>query len=163
MADLTARMPPAALAVGAGAFRADFPPGPPPVPAEALIDDDASWLPSDKERRAAFLQMFRLWHGHVLSEYSPRATPAFLFLATVLPVLAQARDELKSKSLWDPQDDAVRAERDAHPSWRKYCELLPRAQQAAMEVKPYRTIPLVSGLDGLIARVTAAEKGFREG
>ena len=32
-----------------------------------------------------------------------------------------------------------------------------------MEVKPYRAIPLVSGLDGLIARVTAAEKGFREG
>jgi hypothetical protein len=163
MADLPTRMPPAALAVGAGAFRADFPPGPEPVEAEGLIDEDAGWLPSDKDRRAAFLQMFRLWHGHVLLEYTARATPAFLFLATVLPVLAQARDELRGQGLWEPPEGPLRADRDAHPSWRKYCEFLPRAQQAAMEVRPYRTTPLVSGLDGLLARVTAAEKGFREG
>ena len=81
----------------------------------------------------------------------------------VLPVLVTARDELKAQSLWEPAEGPLRAERDAHPSWRKYCEFLPRAQQAAMEVRPYRTTPLVSGMDGLIARVTAAEKGFREG
>ena len=163
MAKLTARMPPAALSGNPGAFKADFPPGDAPVEADALIDDDTSWLPSDKERRAAFLQMFRLWHGHVLPEFSARATPAFLFLVTVLPVLVTARDELKAQSLWEPAEGPLRAERDGHPSWRKYCEFLPRAQQAAMEVRPYRTTPLVSGMDGLIARVTAAEKGFREG
>jgi hypothetical protein len=163
MADLTARLPPTMSPAGLKVFKADFPPGAAPVEAEALIDDDASWLPSDRERRAAFLRMFRLWHGHVLPEFSARATPAFLFLATALPVMAEARDELKAQGLWEPPEDALRAQRDAHPSWRKYCEFLPRSQQAAMEVKPYRAIPLVSGLDGLIARVTAAEKGFREG
>ena len=163
MTRLTARMPPTALAAGPAAFKADFPPGDSPVEADALIDDDAGWLPSDKERRAAFLQMFRLWHSHVLPAFSVRATPAFLFLATVLPVLAAARDELRAQSLWEPAEGPLRAERDVHPSWRKYCEFLPRAQQAAMEVRPYRAIPLVSGLDGLIARVMTAEKAFREG
>jgi hypothetical protein len=163
MAELTARLPPAALPAGIRAFKTDFPPGSDPVEAETLIDDDAGWLPSDVARRAAFLQMFRLWHGHVLPEFTARATPAFLFLAAVLPVLAQARDELKAKGLWEPPEGPLRAERDGHPSWRKYCEFLPRAQQAAMEVRPYRTTPLVSGLDGLLERVTAAEKGFREG
>jgi hypothetical protein len=178
MADLATRMPPAqaaALAVAAkakaralaaaaedAAFRADFPSAE-PVDAVALIDERAAWLPPAGERRTAFLQVFRYWHSQVRPGYTASATPAFLFLVTVLPVMAKARDELKEMSLWEPPEGPMCDMRDVQPAWRKYCEFLPRVQQAAMEIAPYRALSLVADMDGLLARVTAAEKGFREG
>jgi hypothetical protein len=179
MADLATRMPPAqaaALAVAAkakaralaaaaeaAAFRADFPSTAAPVEAVALIDERADWLPPDAERSKAFLQVFRYWHSQVRPEYTASATPAFLFLVTVLPVMIKARDELKEMSLWDPPDRQARDMREVEPAWRKYCEFLQRAQQAVIEIAPYRGTPVAAELDGLLARVTAAEKGFREG
>jgi hypothetical protein len=178
MADLTTNMPPnAALAAAAAAAKArlqalppeeqafiiDFPPSAQAVETGALIDERAVWLPQDGERRAAFFQVFRYWHSQVRPEYSSSATPAFLFLVTMLPVVAKARDDLVDMMLWEPPEGPMRDMRDVQPAWRKYCEFLPRAQHAAIEVKPYRASSLVSDLDSLMARVAVAEKGFREG
>ena len=132
------------------------------VAASDLIDEEAGWLPADPERREAFLQVFRFWHSRVRPQYAAQATPALLYLVTALPVLIKARDELKADHLWEPKSDEAQMERESHPAWKKYCEFLPRAQQASAEIKAYRTISLVSGLDDLFARVTAAEKMYRQ-
>jgi hypothetical protein len=174
--DLNARLPPAAIAAQAAREAAaqaqaeaqteaapsaqDEVPG--AVAASALIDEEAGWLPADPERREAFLQVFRFWHSRVRPQYASQATPAFLYLVTALPVLIKARDELKADRLWEPKSDESQMERESHPAWKKYCEFLPRAQQASAEIKSYRTISLVSGLDDLFARVTAAEKMYRQ-
>jgi hypothetical protein len=176
--DLDARLPPAALAAQAAReasaqaqtqAKVDAEAAPHPqadvpeaVAASALIDEEAGWLPADPERRDAFLQVFRFWHSRVRPQYASQATPAFLYLVTALPVLIKARDELKVDRLWEPKSDASQLERESHPAWKKYCEFLPRAQQASAEIKAYRTVSLVSGLDDLFARVTAAEKMYRQ-
>lgn len=132
------------------------------VRASALIDEDAGWLPADPGRRDAFLQVFRFWHAQVRAQYAAQATPAFLYLVTALPVLIQARDQLKVDRLWEPKSEPLQSQRAAHPAWKKYCEFLPKAQQASAEIKAYRTVSLVSGLDELFARVTSAEKMYRQ-
>jgi hypothetical protein len=147
-----AAMPPAAAAMPAG-----------PPTATSMIDDTASWLPDEPDRRAAFLQVFRYWHGQVRPEYAHKARPAFLFLVTALPVMVKARDDLKALNLWEPPGDQSRQARDVHPAWKKYCEFLPRAAQALQELDDYRHLSLLSALDDLNGRVSKAEKRFREG
>jgi hypothetical protein len=132
------------------------------VQASALIDEEAGWLPADAERRAAFLQVFRFWHARVQPQYASQATPAFLYLLGALPVLIESRDALKAQRLWEPKSEALQTQRELHPAWKKYCEFLPRAQQASAEIKAYRTVSLVSGLDDLLARVRSAEKMYRQ-
>ena len=131
--------------------------------ASSLIDEDAAWLPPEPERRTAFLQVFRYWHSQVRPENAAKATPAFLFLVTALPVMVKARDDLKALNLWEPPGEQSRQARDQHSAWRKYCEFLPRAQQALQELDAYRHLSLLTGLDDLNARITKAEKRFREG
>jgi hypothetical protein len=138
--------------------------GPPPPPtATALIDDTVPWLPDEPERKAAFLQVYRYWHAQVRPEYAHKARPAFLFLVTALPVMVKARDDLKGHNLWEPPGEQSRQARDVHPAWKKYCEFLPRATQALQELDDYRHLSLLSALDDLNARVSKAEKKFREG
>ena len=181
---LDVRLPPAALAAQAAHLAAAqttegapepldaaLPPGggaeaeaaaPDAVTADSLIDLDAGWLPTDPERRDVFLQVFRFWHAKVNRQHAAQATPAFLYLVTTLPVLIKARDDLQAERLWEPKSEASQAKREAHPAWRKYCEFLPRAQQASSEIKAYRTISLITGLDDMLKRVTAAEKMYRQ-
>lgn len=137
--------------------------GPAPFNVNALIDEEAPWLPPEPDRKSAFLQVFRYWHSQVRPENAAKATPAFLFLVTALPVMVQARDDLKALNLWEPPGEHSRQARDQHPAWKKYCEFLPRAQQALQELDAYRHLSLLTGLDDLNARVAKAEKRFREG
>jgi hypothetical protein len=139
------------------------PPAPPPFSVSSLIDEDASWLPPEPERKTAFLQIFRYWHMQVLPENAAKATPAFLFLVSALPVMVKARDDLKALNLWEPPGEHSRQARDLHPAWKKYCEFLPRAQQALQELDAYRHLSLLTGLDDLNARIAKAEKRFRQG
>ncbi len=151
------------------------PPGPAPAPAAApaapagapsaasLIDESAPWLPDELDRKTAFLQVFRYWHAQVRPEYAHKAKPSLLFLVTALPVMVKARDTLIGLDLWEPHGEHSRQKRDQHPSWKKYCEFLPRAQQALQELDDYRHLSLLTALDDLNGRVTKAEKKFREG
>jgi hypothetical protein len=148
------RVPPAA-----GALAAD----PAPFNVSSLIDEDAPWLPPEPERKTAFLHVFRYWHAQVRPENAAKATPAFLFLVTAVPVMVKARDDLKAVNLWEPPGDHSRQARDAHPAWKKYCEFLPRAQHALQALDAYRHLSLLTDLDDLNARIGKAEKRFREG
>jgi hypothetical protein len=137
------------------------PAGPPS--AASLIDEAAPWLPDEADRKTAFLQVFRYWHAQVRPEFAHKARPSFLFLVTALPVMVKARDTLVAQDLWEPHGDQSREKRDQHPSWKKYCEFLPRAQQALQELDDYRHLSLLTALDDLNGRITKAEKRFREG
>jgi hypothetical protein len=150
--------PPAAPPAAAAAPAASAPPS-----AAALIDETAPWLPDEPERKTAFLQVFRYWHAQVRPEFANKAKPSFLFLVTALPVMVKARDTLVALDLWEPHGDHSREKRDQHPSWKKYCEFLPRAQQALQELDDYRHLSLLTALDDLNGRITRAEKKFREG
>jgi len=136
---------------------------PAPPAAAALIDETAPWLPDEPERRTAFLQVFRYWHAQVRPEFAQKAKPSFLFLVTALPVMVKARDTLVALDLWEPHGEQSRQKRDQHSSWKKYCEFLPRAQQALQELDDYRHLSLLTALDDLNSRITKAEKKFREG
>jgi hypothetical protein len=144
--------PPAAAAAPAG-----------PPTAASLIDADAPWLPDEAERKTAFLQVFRYWHAQVRPEFAHKAKPSFLFLVTALPVMVKARDTLVALDLWEPHGEHSRQRRDQHPSWKKYCEFLPRATQALQELDDYRHLSLLTAMDDLNGRITKAEKKFREG
>jgi hypothetical protein len=157
-----------AAAIRAAAKPASAPPGPPPAaaapsPAAGLIDESAPWLPEEPERKSAFLQVFRYWHAQVRPEQAHKARPAFLFLVTAVPVMVEARDTLAALDLWEPHGDQSRQRRDQHAAWKKYCEFLPRAQQALQELDDYRHLSLLTALDDLDARLTRAEKAFRVG
>ena len=128
-----------------------------------LIDEDAPWLPAEPDRKAAFLQVFRYWHGQVRPESAAKARPAFLFLVTALPMMVQSRNELQTLNLWEPPGEQSRQARDEHPAWRRYCEFLPRAQQALSELDNFKHLSLLSALDDLMDRVLKAEKRYREG
>ncbi len=136
---------------------------PPPFNIAQLIDEDAPWLPPEPERKAAFLTVFRYWHSQVRPENATKATPAFLFLVSALPVMIKARDDLKALNLWEPPGEHSRQARDQHSAWKKYCEFLPRAQQALQELDAFRHLSLLSALDDLNSRVSKAEKRYREG
>ncbi|PTT73936.1 hypothetical protein DBR41_27760, partial [Pseudomonas sp. HMWF010] len=102
--------------------------------AAELINQDATWLPPDPARKAGFFEAFRIWHMQVQPQFSRAATPTFLFLYIALPVMKQCRDELMELDLWNPLSQRATHARDAHASWKKYCEFMPRAQVALMEI-----------------------------
>ena len=131
--------------------------------ASDLINQDASWLPPDPKRKAGFFEAFRIWHMQVQPQFSRAATPTFLFLYIALPVMKQCRDDLVDLNLWNPLGQRAMNARDAHVSWKKYCEFMPRAQVAMMEIPIYATYSLLSDLDPLCERILTAEKRFREG
>jgi hypothetical protein len=135
----------------------------PPVTASSLIDESAPWLPPEPDRKTAFLQVYRYWHRQVRPEYADKALPAFLFLVSALPVMVKARDDLKALNLWEPPGEQSRQARDVHSAWKRYCEFLPRAQQALQELDTYRHLSLLTALDDLNGRISKAEKRFREG
>lgn len=131
--------------------------------ASDLINAEATWLPPDPKRKAGFFEAFRIWHMQVQPQFSRAATPTFLFLYIALPVMKQCRDELIDLNLWNPLGQRAMTARDNHGSWKKYCEFMPRAQVALMEIPIYATYSLLSDLDALCDRILTAEKRFREG
>jgi len=128
-----------------------------------LINENASWLPPDPVRKAGFFEAYRIWHLQVQPQFARAATPTFLFLYIALPVMKQCRDELMDLDLWNPLGQRALNARDSHLSWKKYCEFMPRAQVAMMEIPIYATYSLLTDLDALCERITTAEKRFREG
>jgi len=131
--------------------------------AQELINTELQWLPPDPARKAGFFEAFRIWHMQVQPQFSRAATPTFLFLYIALPVMKECRDELMSLSLWNPLGQRAMNARDGHIAWKKYCEFMPRAQVAMMEIPIYATYSLLSDLDPLCERIITAEKRFREG
>lgn len=131
--------------------------------ANDLINDQATWLPPDPARKAGFFEAYRIWHLQVQPQFGRAATPTFLFLYIALPVMKQCRDELMDLDLWNPLGQRATSARDAHISWKKYTEFMPRAQVALMEIPIYATYSLLSDLDALCERIITAEKRFREG
>lgn len=128
-----------------------------------LINDQATWLPPDPARKAGFFEAYRIWHLQVQPQFGRAATPTFLFLYIALPVMKQCRDELMDLNLWNPLGQRATSARDAHVSWKKYTEFMPRAQVALMEIPIYATYSLLSDLDALCERIITAERRFREG
>ena len=131
--------------------------------AQELINPDLQWLPPDPARKANFFEAFRIWHMQVQPQFARAATPTFLFLYIALPVMKECRDELMAQSLWNPLGQRAMNARDTHVAWKKYCEFMPRAQVAMMEIPIYATYSLLSDLDALCERIIVAEKRFREG
>ncbi len=128
-----------------------------------MIDETAQWLPNAPMRKTAYFGLYRIWHGRVREEYSAHATPSFLFLLAILPILTKARDELKSLTLWEPPEGPLRGVRDNQPAWRRYKRFLPRIEQTVAEVGPYADVNLPGDLDNLLDRLTRAENAFRYG
>ncbi|CAN5323357.1 hypothetical protein BH10PSE4_BH10PSE4_24810 [soil metagenome] len=131
--------------------------------AQDLINQDLQWLPPDPARKAGFFEAFRIWHMQVQPQFGRAATPTFLFLYIALPVMKECRDELMGLNLWNPLGQRAMNARDTHIAWKKYCEFMPRAQVAMMEIPIYATYSLLSDLDALCERIVTAEKRFREG
>jgi hypothetical protein len=131
--------------------------------AQELINPELQWLPPDPTRKAGFFEAFRIWHMQVQPQFSRAATPTFLFLYIALPVMKECRDELMNLSLWNPLGQRAMNARDGHIAWKKYCEFMPRAQVAMMEIPIYATYSLLSDLDALCERIITAERRFREG
>lgn len=131
--------------------------------AQELINPDLQWLPPDPARKANFFEAFRIWHMQVQPQFARAATPTFLFLYIALPVMKECRDELMDLNLWNPLGQRAMNARDTHLAWKKYCEFMPRAQVAMMEIPIYATYSLLSDLDALCERIITAEKRFREG
>ena len=131
--------------------------------AQELINPDLQWLPPDPARKANFFEAFRIWHMQVQPQFARAATPTFLFLYIALPVMKECRDELMGLNLWNPLGQRAMNARDTHVAWKKYCEFMPRAQVAMMEIPIYATYSLLSDLDALCERIIVAEKRFREG
>ncbi|MDB5457834.1 MAG: hypothetical protein JWP92_3419 [Caulobacter sp.] len=128
-----------------------------------LINEDVQWLPPDPKRKASFFEAFRIWHMQVQPQFGRAATPTFLFLYIALPVMKECRDELIDLDLWNPLGQRAMNARDKHIAWKKYCEFMPRAQVAMMEIPIYATYSLLSDLDALCERIVTAERRFREG
>ncbi len=129
--------------------------------ADAMMNAKAIWLPPDPKRRETFFMAFRAWRLAIRPELQAHATPAFLFLYTALPVMRDARDELTAMDLWKPLTHSKWSAREAHIAWKRYCEMMPRAQVALSEVKAYASFSLESELDVLCARILEAEKRLR--
>lgn len=129
--------------------------------ADEVINENAQWLPAEPDRKATFLQAFRLWHMQVQPSYTRAATPAFLFLYSALQVMRESRDKLIELDLWNPLGDRATRARDVHPAWKKYTEFMSRAQVALMEIPTYSQYSLLSDLDALHERILVAEQRFR--
>jgi hypothetical protein len=129
--------------------------------AEKHIRQDASWLPPQPERRDAFLAAYRLWHMQILPKFADAATPEFLFLFIAVGQLMKARDELDAIGLFSKTSNAKKQQREDQPAWKRYCELLPKAQAALATIPTYNSYSLFNELEELHPRITAAEKRFR--
>jgi hypothetical protein len=129
--------------------------------ADALVNDKAIWLPGDEKRREGFFMAFRAWRLQVRPELMAHATPAFLFLYSVLPVMRDSRDELMRLDLWKPLTHSKWSAREAHIAWKRYCEMYPRAQTAMAEVRGFSSYSVESELDLICTRIVEAEKKMR--
>ena len=130
--------------------------------ADQYKDFKADWMPDDG-KTGAFMQAFRIWHMQVLPPYSRAATPTFLFLFIAVPMMKESYDKLSAEGLWNPLSQRDINARDNHIAWKKYTELMPRAQTALMEIPIYASYSLMSELDQLCERIVTAEHRFRYG
>lgn len=128
---------------------------------ERNINLNAGWLPQNAEKRDALLGAYRLWHLQILPKFAEVATPDFLFLYIVLGQLVSARKSLEAMDLFAKETNRERQKREDQPAWKKYCELLPRAQTALAAIPAYRSYSLLTEMEDLYPRVVAAEARFR--
>jgi hypothetical protein len=129
----------------------------------ATLVQDMSWFSSDAKRQDAFRMAFRAWHMKVDQRFSTAATPKFLYLYSLLPDMMRCKSELVDADLWNPLSERHKSMRDASPTWKRYCELFPKAQVAVQEMDIYRQYSLTSQLEDLWDRVRDAETRFRGG
>ncbi len=129
--------------------------------AERHINPDAAWLPAQQDRREAILAAYRLWHLQVLPKFADAATPDFLFLYIALGQLTKAKVELEAMHLFSKTSNAKQQKREDQPAWKRYCELLPKAQAALASIPTYNAYSLFNDLDELHSRIVIAEQRFR--
>ena len=129
--------------------------------AEKHINPDAAWLPQQPDRREALFAAYRLWHMQVVPKFADAATPDFLFLYIVLGQITKARDELEARRLFSNSTNAKMEKREDQPAWKRYCELMPRAQAALASIPTYNSYSLFTDLDELCSRIRQAEARFR--
>jgi hypothetical protein len=128
---------------------------------ESLIDLDAQWLPHQPARREAFLMFFRLWRQKVQPKFAQQATPEFLFLYIAVDQLVQDRDQLEARGLFAKTSNAQGEMREDQPAWKRYCDMLARAQTVLVAVPAFRSYSLFSELDQLKKKVSEAEHKYR--
>ena len=128
---------------------------------EKRIDATAAWLPAQADRREVFLAVYRMWALKVRPKFAQAATPEFLFLFIAVGQLMKARDELNAIGLFAKTMNAQKQQREDQPAWKRYCELLPKAQAALATIPTYNSYSLFNELDELHPRITAAEARFR--
>ena len=129
--------------------------------AEKHINPEAPWLPLQPERREAIFAAYRLWHLQILPKFADAATPDFLFLYIALGQLMKAKGELEAINLFSKTSNAQRQKREDQPAWKRYCELIPKAQAALTSIPTYNAYSLFSDLDELHSRILVAEQRFR--
>ena len=129
--------------------------------AEKHINPEAAWLPTQPDRRDAIFAAYRLWHLQVLPKFADAATPDFLFLYIALGQIMKAKSELEAINLFSKTTNAKMQKREDQPAWKRYCELLPKAQAALASIPTYNAYSLFNDLDELHSRIVIAEQRFR--
>jgi hypothetical protein len=127
---------------------------------EQRIDPNAAWLPPQPEKRDAFLAVYRLWSLKVRPKFAKAATPEFLFLFIAIDQLAKDKAVLVAEGLFNRTQFQGKSRED-HPAWRRYCEMMPKAQMALITIPAYAAYSLSTDLEDLQKRITDAERRFR--
>ena len=141
------------------------------VPLDDVLDNlrraqdevaNLSWFSDNSRHQAAFKHAFFNWRLRVQPRHLSAATPRFLYLYMLLPTLAACRATLAEAGLWAPTDAAAIFQRDEHPSWKRFNELLPKATAIISGFDAYRRYSLIQDIEMLSEKVTAAELRMRE-
>jgi hypothetical protein len=130
----------------------------------AAVDiGDLSWFSPSANHQQAFRLAYLAWSAHVQPKYRSAATPQFLYLFTLIPAMARAKATLEAEGLWKPLTKTAQEQRDDHPAWKRFNELLPKATMIAAGFEIYRQYSMTEDIDELNARIGAAELRFRTG
>ena len=127
---------------------------------EKRIDANAAWLPAQADRREVFLAVYRMWALKVRPKFAQAATPEFLFLFITIDQLVKDRNQLVAEGLFNRTQFGGK-HREDHPAWKRYCEMMPRAQMAMITIPAYNGYSLMTDLDDLQKRIADAERRFR--
>ena len=120
------------------------------------------WFSENPQHQQAFRHAFLAWRLKVQPRHAGDATPRFLYLYMLLPTMAACRATLAEAGLWGPKTPSATFERDEHPGWRRFNELLPKATAIVRGFESYRQYSLIDDIDELAVRITAAELRLRD-
>ena len=123
--------------------------------------EDLRWFSRSSAHQQAFRDAYMAWRLRVDFRNRDRAKPKFLYLYMLVPAMTRAKAALDRVGLWRPSTPRAQAERDIHPAWRQFNELLPKAQAMAAEFEPYRAYSVGEDIDALCGRITADEAHLR--